>query len=171
MGSPISYGYDPAEVQEIEHHIHPISTRTIPNGERRYGAVLVTGISGTQNVVIGATTYTFVNTLGTPAANNVQVKIQGALTDSVKKLASATQGITDATNIAYGGGTAFSNAAAIGWWTANRISIGATQVAAGQKIYIRGVVSDTTAAITLTTTASASATAMTNEPSPVAVLR
>ena len=49
----VEYG-TPHELLEIEHHIHPISTRTIPNGERRYGAVLATGIANGNNVVLGA---------------------------------------------------------------------------------------------------------------------
>jgi len=89
----------------ILNHLHPIETATAPDMVSRRGAITFTSINSGNNVVIGTVTYTLVTTLGSPAANNVQVLIQGTLRNTVKKLAEAIRGIQDVANITYGSGT------------------------------------------------------------------
>lgn len=100
----------------ILNHLHPIETATAPDMVSRRGAITFTSINSGNNLVIGTVTYTFVTALGSPAANNVQVLIQGNIRNTVKKLAEAIRGIQDIANIVYGSG-ASPNPACTAYWT------------------------------------------------------
>lgn len=133
-------------------HIHPVETASAPDLTSRRASATFSAIANTNNFVLDAVTYTFVTALGSPAANNVQIKIQGAIRDTVKILAQATQGVTDAANIAYGTGTQ-PHPTCVGYWTSQRFSVGTTNVVAGESLFLLERAEDATAALTLTTTA------------------
>lgn len=141
-------------------HIHPVETASAPDLTSRRASATFTAIADTNNFVLGAVTYTFLNTLGSPAANNVQIKIQGALRDTVKILALATRGTTDAANIAYGTGTN-PHPTCVAFWTSQRFSVGTTNVAAGESLFLLERAEDVITAITLTTTATGTLNAFT----------
>jgi hypothetical protein len=135
-------------------HLHPIETASAPDMISRRASITFSGIANGNNVVIGTVTYTFVTSLGSPAANNVQILIQDTLRNTVKTLAEAIRGIQDAANIAYGSGTS-SNPACTAYWTSQRFSIGSTTVDAGESLFILEKGENATSAITLTSTATA----------------
>lgn len=122
--------------------------------------ITFTNIANGNNVVIGTVTYTFVTLLGSPAANNVQVLIQGTLRSSVKKLAEATRGSQDASNIAYGTGTN-PNPICTSYWTRQVFSIGDTAVISGESLFVLERAENVTTALTLTSTATATINAFT----------
>lgn len=97
------------DIDIIENHLHAVFNVTLPNGAYRYAALTFNSLAAgeTVTIAVGATNYvyTMVNALGAPAANNVQVKVQGSIALSAQMLKNAVNGVTDATNIAYGAGT------------------------------------------------------------------
>lgn len=121
-------------------HHHTRFTVTIPNGASRYSAMTFNTFSNTQTVTITyggvAIVYTAVTALGAPAANNVQVKVQGTLAATVALLAQAIRGVTDVTNIAYGAGTQ-PNPNITGHYTGVRTSIGDVTHPAGPNLRLR----------------------------------
>jgi hypothetical protein len=133
-------------------HAHPVEQASAPDFAARRAAITFSVIANNNNMVLGAVTYTFLTTLGSPGANVVHVKIQGTLTDTVKKLAEATRGVVDAANITYGTGTS-PHPTCIGFWTSQRFAIGATNVPAGQSLFLLERAEDVITAITLTSTA------------------
>lgn len=135
-------------------HWHPVETASAPDMVSRRASASFTAIANTNNFVLGAVTYTFVTALTAPAANNVQILIQGALRDTVKKLAAATQGVTDAANIAYGTATN-PNPTCSAFWTSQRFAVGTTNVPAGENLFILERAENVITAITMTTTATA----------------
>jgi hypothetical protein len=144
-------------------HLHPIETATAPDMISRRASITFTSIAAGNNVVVGAVTYTFVNALGSPAPNNVQVLIQDTLRDTVKILAKAIRGIEDETNIVYGADTN-PNPACTAYWTSQRFSIGDTTVAPGESLFLLEKAENATAALTLTSTATASINPFTRAP-------
>jgi len=144
-------------------HLHPIETATAPDMISRRASITFTSIAAGNNVVVGAVTYTFVNALGSPAPNNVQVLIQNTLRDTVKIIAKAIRGIEDETNIVYGSDTN-PNPACTAYWTSQRFSIGDTTVAPGESLFLLEKAENATAALTLTSTATASINSFTRAP-------
>jgi hypothetical protein len=147
----------------LVNHWHPVETASAPDMLSRRAAITFTVIADTNNMVLGPVTYTFLNTLGSPAANNVHVKIQGTLQDTVKKLAQAIRGETDATNIVYGTGTQ-PNPICTGYWTSQRFSTGLTTIPAGQSLFLLERAEDVITAITLTSTATSTIVAFLRTP-------
>jgi hypothetical protein len=141
-------------------HWHPIETATAPDMASRRASITFTNIANGNNVVIGTVTYTFVISLGSPAANNVQIRIQGTLRGSVKKLAEATRGSQDASNIAYGVGTN-PNPTCTSYWTSQIFSIGDVFVASGESLFVLERAENIITALTLTATATATINAFT----------
>lgn len=135
-------------------HIHPVETASAPDMVSRRASATFSAIVNTNNFVLGTVTYTFVTALGSPSADNVHIKIQGTLRDTVKILAKATQGVIDTANIAYGTGTN-PHPTCVAFWTSQRFSLGTTNVAAGESLFILERSEDLIAAITLTSTATA----------------
>ena len=133
-------------------HWHPIETATAPDMASRRASITFTNIANSNNVVLGTVTYTFVTSLGSPAENNVQVLIQTTLRGSVKKLAEATRGNQDASNIAYGTGTN-PNPTCTTYWTCQVFSIGDAAVATGESLFVLERAENVTTALTLTSTA------------------
>jgi hypothetical protein len=129
----------------------------------RRAAITFSNIASGNNFVLGPVTYTFVTALDSPAENNVQVLIQDNLRDTVKKLAEAVRGVQDDANIAYGTSTN-PNPACTAYWTSQRFSVGDTTVAPGESLFLLEKAEDVTAALTLTTTATANITAFTRAP-------
>ncbi len=141
-------------------HLHPIETATAPDMVSRRASITFTNISVGNNVVLGPVTYTFVSTLGTPTANNVQVKIQSTLRQNVQKLAQAIRGVQDSSNISYGTGVG-TNPASTAYWTCQRFSIGDVAVVPGESLFLLERTENVTTALTLTTTATATINAFT----------
>lgn len=141
-------------------HWHPIETATAPDMASRRASITFTSIANGNNVVIGTVTYTFVISLGSPAANNVQIRIQGTLRGSVKKLAEATRGSQDALNIAYGVGTN-PNPTCTSYWTSQIFSIGDVFVVSGESLFVLERAENIITALTLTATATATINAFT----------
>lgn len=142
-----------------EEHLHPSIVFTGPSGSHRYAGLTFGSAGNGQTVIVGALagpiTYTFVNVLGVPAPNNVEVLIQGTLDLTIRKLAQAIQGVNDPANIAYGGGVPFANPDVYGKYTGQRFAIGASQHPAGSSISFQDIVGDVTDianAMTLITT-------------------
>jgi hypothetical protein len=133
-------------------HLHPIETATAPDLISRRASITFTNIANGNNVVIGTVTYTFVISLGSPIANNVQVLIQDTLRNTVKRFAEAIRGIQDETNIAYGAGTE-ANPVCTAYWTSQRFSIGQDTVEQGESLFILERAENVTSAITLTSNA------------------
>lgn len=102
----------------------------------------------------------FVTALSSPAANNVQVLIQGTLRNTVKKLAEAIRGIQDVANIAYGSGIS-SNPACAAYWTSQIFSIGDVTIPSGESLFLLERTENATTALTLTSTATATINAFT----------
>lgn len=144
----------------ILNHIHPIETATAPDLVSRRAAITFTSINSSNNVILGTVTYTFVTSLGSPTANNVQVLIQGTLRNTVKKLAEAIRGIEDTTNIAYGSGTS-SNPISTAYWTSRNFSIGDVTIPSGESLFLLERAENATTALTLTSTATATINAFT----------
>ena len=144
----------------ILNHLHPIETATAPDMVSRRGAITFTSINSGNNVILGMVTYTFVTSLGSPTANNVQVLIQGNLRNTVKKLAEAIRGIEDTTNIAYGSGTS-SNPISTAYWTSRNFSIGDVTIPSGESLFLLERAENAITALTLTSTATASINAFT----------
>ena len=86
-------------------------------------------------MVLDNVIFVFVTTLGSPAANTVQVLIQDNLSSTVKKLAEAIRGVQDTANIAYGSGTN-PHPTCTGYWTKQRFSIGDISVAPGESLFL-----------------------------------
>lgn len=116
------------KIEVIQKHLHPDFNVTVPNGSYRYGAITFNSAANGETVTITTGgvgyVYTFVNALGAPAANNVEVKVQGTVALTAAKLAQAVRGITDVDNIAYGAGTQ-PNPGITAHYTGVRTSIGA----------------------------------------------
>ncbi|HAQ40773.1 MAG TPA: hypothetical protein DCM73_08055 [Clostridiales bacterium] len=144
----------------ILNHLHPIETATAPDMVSRRASITFTGINSGNNVVLGTVTYTFVTSLGSPTANNVQVLIQGTLRNSVKKLAEAIRGIQDATNIAYGSGTS-PNPTSTAYWTSRIFSIGDVTIPSGESLFLLERAENATTPLTFTSTATATINAFT----------
>jgi hypothetical protein len=138
----------------ILNHLHPVETATAPDMTSRRAAITFINILAGNSVVLGNVTYTFVTSLSTPAANNVQVLLQETLRNTVKKLAEAIRGVQDDINIAYGTGTN-PNPIATAYWTSQRFSIGDITVVSGESLFLLEKAEDVTTAIALTTSASA----------------
>lgn len=146
-------------------HIHPIETAKAPDWLSRRAAAHFTAdtdITDGENLVLGAVTYTFVDTLGSPAANNVHIKIQANIKATVQKAAEAIRGVTDTANIAYGTGTA-PHPTITAYWTSVRFAIQSTQIAAGQNLFILEKAEDLNTPITFTTTTDGTLTAFTRD--------
>jgi hypothetical protein len=141
-------------------HIHPVETATAPDLVSRRASITFTNIAAGNNVVLDTITYTFVTVLGSPAANNVQILIQGTLRETVQKLAEAIRGVEDEINIAYGAGVG-ANPASTAYWTSQRFSIGDTTVTPGDSLFLLEKAENVTTALTLTTTAAATVNAFT----------
>ncbi|QHQ63431.1 hypothetical protein Ana3638_23835 [Anaerocolumna sedimenticola] len=144
----------------ILNHLHPIETATAPDMVSRRGAITFTSINSGNNLVIGTVTYTFVTALGSPAANNVQVLIQGNIRNTVKKLAEAIRGIQDIANIVYGSG-ASPNPACTAYWTSRIFSIGDITIPSGESLFLLERAENATSPLTLTSTATATINAFT----------
>ena len=144
----------------ILNHLHPIETATAPDMVSRRGAITFTGINSGNNVILGTITYTFVTSLGSPTANNVQVKIQDTLRNTVKKLAEAIRGIQDVVNIVYGSGTS-ANPASTAYWTSRNFSVGDVTIPSGESLFLLERAENATAPLTLTSTATATINAFT----------
>lgn len=138
----------------ILNHLHPIETATAPDLVSRRASITFNGIANGNNVVIGTVTYTFVTALGSPSANNLQVLIQDTISNTVKTLAKAIRGTDDETSIVYGAGTN-SNSICTAYWTSQRFSIGSTTVDAGESLFLLERAENTTTAIPLSSTATA----------------
>jgi hypothetical protein len=65
-------------------HLHPVETASAPDMASRRASITFTGISAGNNMVLDGVTYLFVAALGSPAANTVQVLVQGNLNGTVK---------------------------------------------------------------------------------------
>lgn len=144
----------------ILNHLHPIETATAPDMVSRRASITFTSINSGNNVVLGTVTYTFVTSLGSPTANNVQVLIQGTLRNTVKKLAEAIRGIQDVANIAYGIGTA-PNPTCMAYWTSRVFSIGDVTVPSGESLFLLERAENAMTPLTLTSTATATINAFT----------
>jgi len=138
----------------ILNHLHPIETATAPDMVSRRGAITFTSINSGNNVVLGSVTYTFVTSLGSPTANNVQVLIQDTLRNTVKKLAGAIRGVQDVANISYGPGTV-PNPISTGYWTSQIFSIGEVTIPSGESLFLLERAENATTPLTLTSTATA----------------
>lgn len=135
-------------------HMHPIETATAPDLISRRASITFTAIANGNNVVLGTVTYTFVTTLGSPAANNVQVLIQDTLRNTVKKFAEAIRGIENEMNIVYGAG-ASPNPVCTAYWTRQRFSIGDATVIQGESLFVLERAENGTSVIPFTSTAAA----------------
>lgn len=144
----------------ILNHLHPIETATAPDMVSRRASITFTNINSGNNIVLGTVTYTFVTSLGSPTANNVQVLIQGTLRNTVKKLAEAIRGIQDVVNIAYGIGTA-PNPSCMAYWTSRVFSIGDVTIPSGESLFLLERAENATTPLTLTSTATATVNAFT----------
>ena len=144
----------------ILNHLHPIETATAPDMVSRRGAITFTSINSGNNVVLGPVTYTFVTSLGSPTANNVQVLIQDTLRNTVKKLAEAIRGVQDVANISYGSGTSL-NPVSTAYWTSRIFSIGEVTIPAGESLFLLERAENATTPLTFTSTATATIYAFT----------
>ncbi len=147
----------------ILNHLHPVETASAPNMASRRASITFTGISVGNNMVLGSVTYLFAATLGSPAANTVQVLVQSNLSGTVKKLAEAIRGVQDAANIAYGSGTN-PHPTCTGYWTKQRFSIGDISVAPGESLFLLEKSEDVNTALTLTSTAASTVNAFIRMP-------
>jgi hypothetical protein len=138
----------------ILNHLHPIETATAPDLISRRASITFTNIVVGNNVILGPVTYIFVTSLGNPAVNNVQVRMQSNLRQTVQKLAEAIRGIQDNVNIAYGTGTN-PNPVATAYWTSRIFSIGDISIATGESLFLLEKAENTITALTLTSTAAA----------------
>ena len=136
-------------------HVHPIETATAPDMISRRASVTFTSIVNGNNIVLGTVTYTFVTALGSPAANNDQILIQGTLRETVKKLAEATRGKQDELNIAYGAGVQ-ANPLCTAYWTSQRFSIGDVIITPGESLFVLERDENVTTPLLITSTATAS---------------
>lgn len=147
----------------ILNHLHPVETASAPDMASRRASITFTSISAGNSMVLDSVTFVFVMTLGSPAANTVQVLVQGNLSSTVKKLAEAIRGVQDAANIAYGSGTN-PHPTCTGYWTKQRFSIGDISVAPGESLFLLEKSEDTTTALTLTSTAASTINAFIRMP-------
>jgi len=141
-------------------HLHPIETATAPDLISRRASITFTSIAPGNNVILGTVTYTFVTSLGSPTTNNVQVRIQDTIRNTVKKVAEAIRGLQDVANIAYGSGTA-QNPSCTAYWTRQRFSIGDITIASGESLFILEKAEDVNTPLILTSTATATINAFT----------
>jgi hypothetical protein len=141
-------------------YFHPIETATAPDLISRRASITFTNIVAGNNVVLGPVTYTIVPSLGSPTTNNVQVRIQSNLRQTVQKLAEAIRGIQDIVNIAYGAGTN-PNPVATAYWTSRIFSIGDVSIASGESLFLLEKAENVITALTLTSTATTTITAFT----------
>lgn len=155
-------GASAAELHQLYIANHPVELQIVPDLASRRGMVQFTTAANLENCVIGAVTYTFVTALGSPAANNVHIKVQSSVLETIKKLSLATYGTVDATNIAYGTGTS-PHPTARAFWTSVRYNIGSTAITAGNNLLVLETAEDVITAYTLTSTATTSVTAMVRE--------
>jgi len=135
-------------------HWHPIETATAPDMASRRASITFTNIVNGNNVVLTTVTYTFVTSLGSPVANNVQVRIQSTLRGTVQKLAEAIRGIQDELNITYGTEMG-ANTTCTAYWTSQRFSIGDDTIASGESLFLLEKAENVTTALTFTSTATA----------------
>jgi hypothetical protein len=148
--------YDNTKV--IDTGFHPYYSISTPNGLKRLGAIRISSHNNDENLVLGISTvitYILKTTLGTPGANEVHVKIQGNVFETVKKLHAALQGLTDATNIAYNSQAAHPEFQAL--WTKQNFSLSSTTLAKATTteactIFFRERLADITTAVTFTST-------------------
>lgn len=147
----------------ILNHLHPVETASAPDMASRRASITFTGISAGSNMVMDSVTYLFVAALGSPATNTVQVLIQSNLSDTVKKLAEAIQGVQNAENIAYGSGTN-PHPTCTGYWTKQRFSIGDISVAPGESLFLLEKAEDVNTDLTLTSTAASTINAFIRMP-------
>lgn len=125
-----------------------IQTASLPDLTSRYASASFGSVAIGDTFTLGSVIYTFVAAIGAPAANNVEVVVQGTIQDSVIMLARAIRGETDLLNIAYGAGTQ-PNPDCTAYWTSLRFSIGSTVVPAGQNLHITELADNSNAPITL----------------------
>lgn len=147
----------------ILNHLHPVETASAPDMASRRASITFTGISAGSNMVMDSVTYLFVEALGSPAANTVQVLVQSNLSDTVRKLAEAIRGVQDAENIAYGSGTN-PHPTCTGYWTKQRFSIGDISVAPGESLFLLEKAEDVNTTLTLTSTAASTINAFIRMP-------
>ncbi len=146
------------DAEITQNHHHPPLTYNGPSGRwRMSGLTFGSGAVG-QNVVVGTValpvTYNIVAALGAPGPGVVEVLVQGSVDQTVRKMAQAIAGVTDAVNIRYGAGTQ-PHPDVYGQYTSQRFSIGASAHAAGSSIVFQEKIADQTDAgvpLTLTTT-------------------
>lgn len=144
-------------------HLHPVETASAPDMASRRASITFTGIAAGNNMVLDGVTYLFVTVLGSPAANTVQVLVQSNLSGTVKKLAEAIRGISDAANIAYASGTN-PHPSCTGYWTKQRFSIGDISVAPGESLFLLEKSEDINTALAVTSTATSTINAFTRMP-------
>ena len=144
------------EQQVIANHHHPVETACAPDWVSRRAGAQFTTAADTENIVLGSVTYTFVATLGTPAASNVEIKVQSSVPATIQKLAQAIRGEEDAANIAYGTSTQ-PNSLITAFYTGQRFSTGTigTSVPAGANLFILEKAEDSNDALAFSTTATA----------------
>ena len=144
-------------------HLHPVETASAPDMASRRASITFTGISAGSNMVLDGVTYLFVAALGSPAANTVQVLVQGNLNGTVKKLAEAIRGVQDTANIAYASGMN-PHPSCTGYWTKQRFSIGDLSVAPGESLFLLEKSEDVNTLLTLTSTAASTINAFVRMP-------
>lgn len=147
----------------ILNHLHPVETASAPDMASRRASITFTSISAGNSMVLDNVIFVFVTTLGSPAANTVQVLIQDNLSSTVKKLAEAIRGVQDTANIAYGSGTN-PHPTCTGYWTKQRFSIGDISVAPGESLFLLEKSEDTNTTLTLTSTAASTINAFIRMP-------
>ena len=147
----------------IHNHLHPVETASAPDMASRRASITFTSISAGNSMVLDNVIFMFVTALGSPAANTVQVLVQGNLSETVKKLAEAIRGVQDIANIAYGSGTN-PHPTCTGYWTKQRFSIGDISVAPGEGLFLLEKSEDINTALTLTSTATSTINAFIRMP-------
>jgi len=147
----------------ILNHLHPVETASAPDMASRRASITFTSISAGNSMVLDNVIFVFVTTLGSPAANTVQVLVQDNFSSTVKKLAEAIRGVQDTANIAYGSGTN-PHPTCTGYWTKQRFSIGDISVAPGESLFLLEKSEDTNTTLTLTSTAASTINAFIRMP-------
>lgn len=145
-------------ILSINNHNHPVETASAPDMVSRRAAASFTTAANNENLVLDGRTYTFKTALTAPAAGNVYVKVQGTVALTIAKLAEAIRGVVDVDNIAYATGEG-ANPTVAAYYTTQRFAIGATNIPAGNCLFILEKAEDVITAITFTTTSTATLTA------------
>ncbi len=133
-------------------HMHPVETAFAPDMTGRRASASFTTAANTETFTLTGVVYTFVAALGSPAAGNVHVKVQGTVKATIQKLAEAIRGIVDADNIAYAAGEG-ANPTSTAYFTSQRMSVGTTNVPAGNNLFILEKAEDAQGALAISTTA------------------